>query len=57
MNIRVGSENGKAMGRVRIRKFWQFSINKYWNNIGCLILTHNFGVGGLDYGRRRREKR
>ena len=34
------------MGRVRIRQVCQFSINLYWNNIGCIIFVHIFGVGG-----------
>ena len=45
-DTRVNEENGRSMGRRRIRKFWQFSRNEYWKSIGCLILAPSFGIGG-----------
>ena len=49
MNMRVDEDNGKAIGMVRgrIRKAWWFSINEFWENVCCLVLTPTFGIGGL----------
>ena len=47
--MRVDEDNGKAIGMVRgrIRKAWWFSINEFWENVCCLVLTPTFGIGGL----------
>ena len=49
INIKVDKDNGKSVGMVkgRARKFWRFSRNEFWKNIGCLVSAPNFGLGGL----------
>ena len=46
--MRVDKDNGKYMVMVKGRawKFWLFSSNEFWKNIGCLILDLTFGLGG-----------
>ena len=41
-------DNGKyvVMLNVRAWKVWQFSSNKFWKNIGCLVSAPTFGLGG-----------
>ena len=29
------------------KRFWLFSSNGFWNNIGCLVSAPNFGLGRL----------
>ena len=47
-NINVDGDNGKAvrMANGWDRKFWQFSRNEFWKNIGCLVSDPTFGLGG-----------
>ena len=33
------------MGKGMIRKFWWFSSNEFWDNIGCIIMDPTFGIG------------
>ena len=49
INMKVNEDNGKYVGMVRgwARKFWRFSGNKFWNNIGCFISDHTLGFGGF----------
>ena len=49
-NIKADEENRKYVGIVKVWdwKCWQFSSNQFWENIGCLILDHIFGFGGVD---------
>ena len=46
MNMRVDEDHWRSMGmgRVSIRKVQRFSSNKFWNNIGCLVLSPTFGL-------------
>ena len=39
MNTRLYEDNGRAVGMVKGRtwKSWKFSINEFWNNVGCLV--------------------
>ena len=48
INQNLDEENGKASnkGNVRYRKVHQFSSNKFWKNIGCLVSAPTFGLGG-----------
>ena len=48
MNMNVDGENGKAAGMVngRAKKVRNFSSNKFWKNIGCLVSASTFGTGG-----------
>ena len=50
INIKVDKDNGKSVGMVkgRARKFWRFSRNEFWKNIGCLVSAPNFGLGGVE---------
>ena len=43
-----GDDNGRSVGMVKLRdrKVRRFSINDFWNNIGCLILAPTFDLGG-----------
>ena len=34
------------MGNGRYRKFRRFSSNGFWKNIGCLVSSPIFGIGG-----------
>ena len=47
--MKVGEENGKALGMVNVRDqiSWQFSSNEFFNNIGCIVSDPTFGLGGL----------
>ena len=57
--MRVDGENVTAleMLKLRARKVQRFSMNGFWNNIGCLfrILPLFFWIQG--YGKRKRHKR
>ena len=48
MNIKVDEDNGKALGMVngRYRKVQRFSRNEFRINIGCLVSSPTFGLGG-----------
>ena len=48
INLKVDEDNGKAMGigNGRYQKVRRFSSNKFWKNIGCLVSTPSFGLGG-----------
>ena len=46
INIKVGVENGRSMGRIRILKVQQFSSNEYCKNIGYIISAPTFGIRG-----------
>ena len=47
--MRVDKDNGRYLGMVKgmINKFWKFSSNEFWKNIGFLILDTTFGLGSL----------
>ena len=48
MNKKVGGDNGRG-GTQENGQFWnlkRFSRNEFWNNIGCLLSAHTFGLGG-----------
>ena len=49
MNQKVDEDNGKALnkGNVQYRKVRLFSINEFWENIGCLVSVPTFDLGGL----------
>ena len=44
----MDEDKSKSVGMVneRTRKFWQFSSNEFWKNIGCLVSAHTFVTGG-----------
>ena len=48
MNQKVDEDNGKAMriGNGWYRKVRRFSRNEVWKNVGCLISSPTFGLGG-----------
>ena len=46
MNQKVDEYNGKSMGNGRYRKVFLFSINEFWDDIGCLVSASNFGLEG-----------
>ena len=48
MNLKVDEYNGKETekGNGGYRKFGQFSSNKFWKNIGCLVSAPSFGLRG-----------
>ena len=48
MNQKVDEKNGIALGKgnVRYHKVRRFSRNAFWKNIGCLVSTPIFGIGG-----------
>ena len=48
MNMRVDEDNRRAveMAKARDQKVCQFSRNKFWKNIGCIISYPTFGIGG-----------
>ena len=48
MNMWADGDNGKAvvMVKVRARKFWRFSSNEFWKNVGCLVSAPTFGLVG-----------
>ena len=48
MNQKVDEDNGKALEKsnVRYRNVCRVFSNEFWKNIGCLISTPNFGLGG-----------
>ena len=48
VNIRVDEEIGRAkvMIKGRMRKVLWFTRNEFRKNIGCLILSPTFGIGG-----------
>ena len=50
MNQKVDEENGKALNNcnVRFQKFRRFSSNEFWKNIGCLVSSSTFGIGGVE---------
>ena len=54
MNIIADEDNGKAVGMVngQAKKFWRFSSNGFWKNIGCLVSDSSFGLGGRGCGKR-----
>ena len=56
MNHKVDEYNGKVMGteNVRYRNVCRFSMNEFWNNIGCIIIAPTFGLGDQGCGRRKR---
>ena len=43
-----GEENGKqrVKDNVRYRKVRRLSRCEFWKNIGCLVSSHTFGLGG-----------
>ena len=52
MNQKVVRKIGNNLnkGNVQYRKFCLFSSNEFWKNIGCLVSTPTFGLGGVEYG-------
>ena len=56
MNMKVNENNGKFAGMMNggYGKVFRFSSNEFWNNIGCLVSAHTFGIGGRGCGRRSR---
>ena len=48
VNMNVDEDNGKSVGMVngRAQKGRRFSRNEFWNNIGCLVSSLTFGLGG-----------
>ena len=59
MNMSVDDYNGRDTGMVkgRIRKFWKFSSNEFWKNIGCLISDPTFVNGDHGFGSNISNKR
>ena len=47
MNVKVDEYNVKELGMMngRCRKFWGFSRNEFWMNIGCLVSAPKFDLG------------
>ena len=46
--MNMDEENGKYVVMVDegSRKFWRFSSNEFWKNLGCLVSAPTFGIGG-----------
>ena len=46
--MRVDEENRSSVEMVKgkARKFWRFSSNEFWKNIGCLVSGYTFSIGG-----------
>ena len=44
--MKFNEDNGKAAGIVKVQahKFWHFSSNGFWKNIGCIVLAPTFGL-------------
>ena len=49
MNKKVDEDNGRGetQDNRQFRKLRRLSRNKFWKNIGCLLLAPTFGLGGL----------
>ena len=47
-NNNVDEDNGRGgtQENRKLRKLQQFSREKFWKNIGCLLSAPNFGLGG-----------
>ena len=58
IEVRVDEDNKRAlgMGKVGIRKAQRFSINEFWKNIGCLVLSYTFVIGGSILWKNEEEK-
>ena len=41
-----------GMGKGSINTVWRFSINEFWDNIGCIVLAPTFGIGRLSLWRK-----
>ena len=48
MNQKLDEENGKSLNKDNVRyiNFCRFSSNEFWKNIGCLVSSPTFGLGG-----------
>ena len=42
----VDNKNELSMSTGSIRINFRFSMNCFWNNIGCMVYDTTFGVGG-----------